>query len=360
MKRPVFAWRVPMAAACSIAVALLCSSNIAAAAGGSFPELIQFGNAQPEGVAVDKKGNVFVSVDVPIAENLMSAQVWKFTPRGEMSVLADLGSPGKACGLAVDATGDVYLAQYLVPARGVYRIRPDGSYVRLPGTEQIIGADALAFDQRGTLYITEIFSAGDAPGNPFSGPGRIWRVTKKGGVAELWLEHELLTGLAPTVFPFWVGANGIAFFKGDLYVANTDRALILKIPVLPDGSPGEPVIWRQLEETEGGVLEMKMFPLMIDGIAMDVHGNVYAAVPSRSAVVRFNASDLRQDTIAIFPDAAVDAPLSLAFGTGKGEQKNLFITNSGLSASFPPLAGYSWPGAGILKVDAGMPGLPLP
>ena len=32
----------------------------------------------------------------------------------------------------------------------------------------------------------------------------------------LWLRHDLLTGLAPTLFPFPLGANGIAFYLGYL------------------------------------------------------------------------------------------------------------------------------------------------
>jgi len=105
-------------------------------------------------------------------------------------------------------------------------------------------------------------------------------------------------------------------------------------------------------------------PLAGDGLALDVHGNVYVAMVTRAAVVRINAEDLSQETIAAFLFdqnaplfAPLDTPNSLAFGTGKGGRQSLFITNLGLrKANFGP----PWPGRGLVKIEAGVPGLPLP
>lgn len=329
----------------------------AAQGAGKFPSFIPF-QAPPEGVAVDKVGNVFVSVTTSAG----SDQIWKFSPSGERSILVDLGAPGYAAGLAVDAVGNVYMARFAVPGHGVYRVRPNGNAVLLPGTDQIVGADALAFDQQGTLYVTEIFS-GDLSTGQF-GQGGIWRVPKSGS-AELWLRDELLTGLPPFIFEFPVGANGIGFYRGALYVANTDKALVVRVPVLPDGSPGQPEIWKQVEDVpESFLYQSPAFSVMLDGLALDVHGNVYIAVPSRNAIVRINAADRSQDTIGVFPPltpdapaAILDGPLSLAFGTGKGERQSLFVTDSGMIGNFIP---GTWPGPGLVKIDVGIPGLPLP
>ena len=76
---------------------------------------------------------------------------------------------------------------------------------------------------------------------------------------------------------------------------------------------------------------------MLDGLALDVHGNVYIAVPSRSAIVRINADDRSQETVAAYPDVPLDAPLSLAFGTGKGDRESIFVTNSGMNGLFFPV-----------------------
>jgi sugar lactone lactonase YvrE len=334
----------------------------------SFPEFIPLDASQggdPEGVAVDKVGNVFVSIGGTTGPG---GAILKFTPSGEKSVLVDFGTPG-AIGLAVDADGGVYVARPVVAGsgvtdNGVYRVDRHGRAVRLPGTEQIVLPNALAFDHRGNLYVTETYSFDPPlityPGiSTAFGRGGLWRIPKR-GPAELLLRDDLLTGLPPVLFPFPVGANGIAFYHGDLYVINTDKALVVRIPVRPDGSPGQPEVWKQVADVPESIFyENPFIPLMLDGLAFDVQGNIYIAVPSRGAIVRINAADLSQETFAVYPDSPLlDAPVSLAFGTGKGERGSLFITNLGISGTIVPA--LPWAGPGLLKIDVGIPGLPLP
>lgn len=329
----------------------------------SFPEFIPF-DASPEGVAVDKVGNVFVSIGGSMGPG---GGILKFTPSGEKSLLIDFGTPG-ALGLAVDADGDVYVARPLVagagvPDNGVYRVDRHGRAVRLPGTEQIVLPNALAFDHRGNLYVTETYSFDPPlityPGNPTAfGRGGIWRIPKR-GPAQLLLRDDLLTGLGPVLFPFPVGANGIAFYHGGLYVINTDKALVVRVPVLHNGQLGPAEVWKQVADAPEWIFSGSPIPLMLDGLALDVHGNIYIAVPSREAIVRINALDRSQETITAYPASLLfDGPVSLAFGTGKGERENLFITNLGISGTVVPT--LPWAGPGLLKIGVGIPGLPLP
>jgi len=349
-------------AACALLVPAVGGAQDAAAhSAGTFPSFIAFDFNQaefPEGVAVDKVGNVYASIllspsgPVPF----LSDQVWKFSPSGEKTVLADFGPPGGGgCGLAVDAEGNVYMARN-VGSKGVYRVDRDRNVTILPGTEQIVFPDGVAFDQQGTLYVTETFTE---PAPDVFGPGGIWRVPK-GGAAELWLRDELLTGVAPTLFRFPAGANGIAFYRGALYVINTDKWLVVRIPVQPDGSPGQPEVWKQVQELPEFFPIFEYLPLMLDGLALDVHGNVYIAVPTRGAIICINAYDRSQETIAAYPQVPLDAPLSLAFGTGRGERQSLFISNGGLAAAVFQGIPLTWPGPGLVKIDVTIPGLPLP
>jgi sugar lactone lactonase YvrE len=337
---------------------------------GTFPSFIPFNFAQlefPEGVAVDKIGNVYVSVrQSPMGPLPLSDQLWKFSPSGEKTVLADFGLPGGGgCGLAVDAEGNVYMArtEAATPYNGVYRLDAEGHIALVPGTENIVFPDGLALDKQGNLYITEVYSHGPAAGT--FGQGGIWRVPRA-GTAEVWLRHDLLTGLPPSLFSHPTGANGIAFYLGSLYVVNTDKALVVRIPVLPDGSAGQPEVWAEVQDVPQSLFyQSQAFPLMLDGLALDVHGNAYIAVPSRLAVLRINAPDRSQETVAVFqfmpvnvPVAPLDAPFSLAFGTGMGERQNLFVTSSGIVGALVP--GFPWPGPGLVKLEVGIPGLPLP
>ena len=315
-----------------------------------FPEYIPFSpDESPEGVAVDKVGNVYVSVDVP-----GHAELWKFTPTGEKTVLAQFPNPGRV-GLAVDATGNVYM----VAAGGVYVVDPEGVFAHLPGTENINYPDGLAFDQRGNLYITDFFSLSSGPDSCMDtwGMGGIYRFPKGGVSAELWLRHELLTGNCVGLLGYPAGANGIQFFRGDLYVINTDRGTIVRIPVRPDGSAGEPTVWATLQPVPESPLTQMGFPALGDGFAFDVHGNAYIAIVSLEAIVRINAHDRSQETLAFWPLAPLDTPTSIAFGTGKGGRTSIFIVNMGWAAAFGV---PNPPGTGLIKMDVGIPGLPLP
>lgn len=302
---------------------------------GAFPGFTATAGV-PEGVAVDRAGNVYVSV------GNTNDQVWKYSPSGVGTLLSDLGaSSGGAGGLAMDDAGNVYMCRF-ADEPGVYRITPDGQAVKLPGTEQMAMPNALTFDNQGTLYVTETLS-GDLASGQF-GPGGIWRIAQ-GQAAELWLRDELLTGLAPTVMPFPLGANGIGFYHGDLYVANSDKGLVIRIPILQDSSAGTAEVWKTVEDIpESPMYQSPAFPVMLDGLTTDAAGNVYVAVVSRNAIVRINALDRSQETVAVYPGCPLDAPASMALNA---REDTLFITNLGMYEGLIPNP-EPWPGPGLV------------
>jgi len=336
-----------------LAVALLAMTGLAGApvAGPpGFPVWIPMANT-PSGVAVDKPGNVYVSV-----REKDRGVIWKYTPDGTQSFFKDIGQ-ATIYGLAATANGDVYAAM-AAPGndRGVYRVDRKGNAERLPGSEQMILPNGFAFDDRGNLYVTESFSM-SAAGH---GQGGIWRIPPR-GAAQLWVRDLLLTGIGLFGNPP-MGANGIAYYHGDLFVTNTDKKLVLRIPVGKDGNAGKVEVWKQLEEVPESPLAGSPLPIMPDGLALDVHGNLYMTILTRNAVVRLMADTREQQSIAVLgsagpvPSAQLDFPASLAFGTGAGEQQKLFVTNLGWTLRFIP---GKWPGAALVKVHAGAPGRPL-
>jgi sugar lactone lactonase YvrE len=245
-----------------------------------------------------------------------------------------------------------------------------GHKLLLPGSSSIFFANGLAFDNRGSLYVTESVTPSVVIQGRPAGPGGIWRIPR-GGQAELWMRDEVLTGTGAAGQPVWYGANGIAYYRGDLYVTNTEKGTVLRIPVQGDGSPGAPEE-EELQEVEESPLAGIPLPPMGDGLVLDVHGNLYVAVLTRSAVVRIDSRDLSsQETVAAFmakwpigppPDAPLDFPASLFFGTGKGERTSLFVTNLGMGATavpqLPVIGTVPWAGRGLVKIDAGVPGKP--
>ena len=173
----------------------------------------------PEGVAVSKNGKVFVFF-APLGQLLVveprSTEAEPFGSVPGVNPASDLG----LLGLAVDAPGNVYGAVVSAASQGVWRFdRKTGAAERLPGTEAIGFPNGLAFDRRGDLYVTSS-SEGRSPSGALL--GGIWRISPSGSVDRV-LVHEALGGEG-VILPMGVGANGIAYRQGLLYVANTEKA----------------------------------------------------------------------------------------------------------------------------------------
>ncbi|UFP96632.1 SMP-30/gluconolactonase/LRE family protein [Gloeobacter morelensis] len=184
----------------------------------------------PEGVTVDNCGNVYVGI-------VSTGELRKLSTTGEQLTLAtlDTGRGPEAgyglVGLAVDPAGNVYaaLASFVEATHGVWRVRPDGASERLAVLPVTTVPNALAFDRRGNLFVSDSLG------------GKIYRVARGARLAEVWSSDPRLVGDLSLGLEA-VGANGVAFYSGALFVANSDAARIYRIPVAPDGSAGRPVL----------------------------------------------------------------------------------------------------------------------
>jgi sugar lactone lactonase YvrE len=276
----------------------------------------------PEGVAVDKRGDVFTSLS-PLG------QVWKLSREGTQSLLAQVVPPGAGSGvvgLAVDAPGNVYVAAAtLDPATsGVYKIARDGSFARLPGTGAITFPNGIALDKRGNVYVTDTIG------------GSVWRVPASGEPATEWFESPLLLGDGSFGFGFPLGANGIAYRQNEIVVGNTEAGRLLRIPINPDGSAGS-----------ASILAEDLALLAVDGITFDVHGNVWACVIAQSTIVQVSPTGAIT-TVATAADG-LDWASSLAFG----KNGDLWVVNFAIG---PP----GGPGPALLRLAVDAEGQPLP
>jgi sugar lactone lactonase YvrE len=277
---------------------------------------------QPEGLAVDKRGDVYVSL-APLGE------IRKIGRDGSETTLATVVPPGTGngpLGLAVDAPGNVYaaVATFDPATSGVYRIARDGSFTRLPGTGAIVFPNGVTFDKRGNLYVTDTILGG------------VWRVPASGESAELWFQSPLLLGDGSFGFGFPLGANGIAFRHNEIVVGNTELGRLVRIEIEPDGSAGA---FSVLAEEEA------LFA--VDGIAFDVHGNVWAAVIAQSTIVSVSPSGA-VTTVATAADG-LDWASSIAFG----KNDDLWAVNFAIG---PP----GGPGPALLRLAVGVKGQPVP
>ena len=307
----------------------------------------------PEGIAVGERGVVYLANRRDDGVHFVS-EILAIARDGSVStfaVLAELerdGDPGNdgVLGLATDRRGDVYAALVSpdLALRGVWRITRDGSRrTRLPGSEGMTFPNALAFDSRGNLYVTDSFS------------GTVWRFLHAGhgrhhrakGVGTPWVQHELLAPAVDDPYGFPLpGANGIAFVNPNrLYVANTEKGLIAEVRIGRDGSAGLPTL-----VAAGQGLSTA------DGLAADAHGGLHAVIPGHAAlgISPLVHVDPLTGTItsSISPDqwAEFDVPLGLAFGKAR-HRTSIFATNGDLPG-IPPEAHIP----GVVEVNVGVPG----
>src|SRR5206468_6202867 len=203
-------------------VLMLLALPVTASASGQVQVLLSLNAAAgelPEGVALAKTGDIFFSV-TPLG------QIRKLGTDGSVSLLTTLPTGGIGpTGLAVDPTGNVYAADatFNPSTEGVYRIAPDGTATRLPGTGSIQFPNGLAFGPGGDLYVTDSIL------------GAVWRLPRGGGTSEIWEQSPLLAGTGVFGLGFPLGANGIGYRNGELFVTNTRIGSSVRIPVLTVG-----------------------------------------------------------------------------------------------------------------------------
>lgn len=278
---------------------------------------------QPEGVAIDKRGDVFVSIS-PLG------QIRKIGRDGSESTLATLVPPESGfgpLGLAVDAPGNVYaaVATFNPATSGVYRIARDGTFERLPGTGAIAFPNGLTLDKRGNVYVSDTIL------------GAVWRIPAGGEApAELWFQSQLLLGDSSAGLGVPIGANGIAYRQNEIVVGNSEGARLLRISINPDGSAGTATVL-----AEGPAL------YFADGLAFDVHGDVWVAVIAQSKIVRVSP-DGAITTVATAADG-LDWTSSIAFG----KNDDLWAVNFAIG----PLGGA---GPALLRLAVDAKGQPVP
>jgi sugar lactone lactonase YvrE len=266
----------------------------------------------PESMAIDQKGNVFLSM----------------APTGELRMLGVNGvqstyarfrvGDGSLLGLTTDGDGNVYAVVNSGNApdtdtQGVWRVRPNGTKELVVGIGGGMGfPNDLAFDARGNLFVTD------------SDLGAIWRV-EPGQQAAVWLADPLLAGFSEGAAPRCpnlaisspIGVNGLAFTgSGDLIVSVTEYGRLLRVPVLADGRAGTPQVLDEDCTTLAGA----------DGLTLDRAGNLYVAVNSRNEVLRVDPDSGAQTVLATAADG-LDFPSAVRFGRAAGDENQLYIVN---------------------------------
>jgi len=263
-----------------------------------------------ESIISDAAGNLYFT-------KLMTGTVMKLTGDDNLSVFTSLpvgGKPGVPEGimcLTMTGKGTIF-ASVIAPesaGHGIWRIEGDGTAVHFSTLPDRVLANGITTDQRGYLYIAD------------SAAGGVWQINIDDGQAKQWyVDDELRRRPYIGVYP---PSNGIQYWQGSLYIANSDRAQIVRVEVAPDGTAGQ----ASIHATGVGA----------DDFAIDERGVIYATTHPYNSVIRI-ARDGKRTVIAT-PGQGVVGPTAAVITSRNGASKKLYVVSDG--GLYNPLPGQS-------------------
>ena len=165
------------------------------------------------------------------------------------------------------------------------------------------------------------------------------------GAVSIWLDDPLLGKM--TDRPPYPAANGVQYFRGRVFVTNSDRGLLLCATV---GEAGEYVPDSLTAPAEG---------LLGDDLAFDSDGAAYVATNPHQTVLKLagvgsGASESeRLIVLGSKEQAATAGPTAVAFGRTERDSKALYVVTTG--GLIVPVGDGPGP-ARVLRVDVGVRG----
>ncbi|NQW22555.1 MAG: SMP-30/gluconolactonase/LRE family protein [SAR202 cluster bacterium] len=255
----------------------------------------------PEGLALAANGNLLVGI-APTGE------IREYTASGTSTSYAKLPAPGAGflLDMVFDADGNLYAAMssFDEATHGVWRVPAGGGDGELFASLPVEGfPNALVFDANGDLFVTDSIGGG------------VWKIDQQGEVST-WASDPLLVGtLPPGPLGFPIGANGIVFdaAQQNVYVANTDKARIVQIPVNADGTAGTAVTFVEDTVKLGGP----------DGMTFGADGYIYVAVVGSDAVAKISPDG---EITVLAQGGPLQNPSDVQFGSGD-DSGTLYVAN---------------------------------
>lgn len=239
-------------------------------------ERLADGLQHPEGLCWD-----------PLTERIYcggeGGQIYAVTLAGEVTEVANTG--GSVLGTAVDGRGWIYACDWMRsevvlidPLTGQVETYSKGS----PGIA-LKEPNWPTFDEEGNLYVT----ASEGPA--------VFRVAPR-GETQVWSEavggYPNGTALAP---------DGTALYVAQSHPEDSEGGRVWRIPILPDGSAGEPQIVVELPRT------------VPDGLAFDERGRLYVAHYRPDRIDRVSPDGSVETLVDDWEARTLDAPTNLAF-----------------------------------------------
>ncbi|QJT06665.1 hypothetical protein G9272_05790 [Streptomyces asoensis] len=253
----------------------------------------------PENITVNPDSSLTISMLGSVAGKRPALVRIDPSGRGKVIVAGQQGDT--FTGNTRDRNGNIYynVASSNASRAGIWKLPPGGTPRRIAALPTDGLPNGLALDSTGrTLYAAD------------SNKATVWTVPSSGGTATAWLTGPALA--ADPSAPVPLGANGLRFHKGAVWVSNLAKGTLLRIPVTATGAPG------RIHTVTSSLTGVDDFNFLSD----------------RSDVV-FAAQNGVNQIAVVHPDGTTETVLSasdgLASPTSTAVRGNrLYITNAGL------------------------------
>jgi putative intracellular protease/amidase/sugar lactone lactonase YvrE len=249
-----------------------------------------------ENIAIDPQGTVFVT-------SYEEGRIYRIPTSNECQEFAKI--EGSAAGIVIHQTGDLFISSVIEKTPAICRIDFTG------GVEPWIALPEAIFLNGMTQLDGNRYLVAD------SYKGAIWEVDIGSKTAQIWLQDNLLAR-SNTSNPF-PAVNGIKRYNNALFASNTQRQLLIRIPLTENHQPGLP--------------EVFLSNVNLDDFAFDLHGNLYGTTHVYNSVVRVSPD--KQITTIAKAEQGVAGSTSLAFGRGDRRTSLFVTTNGGMSLPLP-------------------------
>jgi sugar lactone lactonase YvrE len=264
------------------------------------------GATGPEGIEVDRAGNVYVATFGFNAAGAVDGpgKIYVFDRGGKLErTVSVAGSTSHLLGLAFHPqTRDLLVIDF--GAGDVLKVDPfsgaSSVFMTVTGSP---GLNDLTFDKAGNVYVSDSFQ------------GIVWKTTSSGGAATAWVTDPLLTTTG--VPPF--GANGLRFDNAEtaLFVANTGNDTVVKIPV-SNGTPGKAAVF--VNSINGA-----------DGLLVDADDNLWVVANQSDEIVVVDPTGRAIAKLGDFDGVRNGSPVGMLFPASlRFSGDSLLVTNLSL------------------------------
>jgi putative intracellular protease/amidase/sugar lactone lactonase YvrE len=251
-----------------------------------------------ENISIDSQGTIFVT-------SYEEGKIYRITSDGISNEFANVD--GNAAGIAIDRNGNLFVSGATRDKTAtIFRVDSTGTVERLVTLPKAIFLNGMTHLKGDRYLVADSYK------------GAIWDVDVNAKTAQIWLQHSLL-GRSDTSNPF-PAVNGIKIYDNKLFASNTQRQLLIRIPLVGNSTPGTP--------------EVFLTNVNLDDFAFDVMGNLYGTTHVYNSVIRISPD--KQITAIASAAEGVAGSTALAFGRSDRDRDRIYVTtNGGMSLPLP-------------------------